>query len=164
MPPGRPKKEKQPSATDLAIIELSEAIKKLEISVDRRLKVLEEVQKTPHPAPQVQPVNSPPAAQSTSATVPFEWRQVIDDVLSPAFGVAVRYLDGANFELTIDVPQAYSNSTKTEWDTNHHDHRVKIMPNYLGAQGIKDYCELIAKNLGVDIMRKIQDDKTKQPA
>lgn len=165
MPPGRPKKEKEPTKRDLEVLQLAEAIEKLEGRFAERTKLLEErIAKLETPVPTA--ATQPTVQTQTKVPVPFEWRQVVDEVLSPAFGLEVRYMDNAQFELTIHVPRKYSNATAREWESNGNDRRVKIMPNYLGTQGVREYCELVSKNLGQEILQRLQQDKVThaQPA
>lgn len=148
MPKGIPKVNEVAEAIKLLV----EAIAKLEVKLDNALEVKHEPVAKTEPEPIPEPVKE-------ETPVPLEWRQVVDEVLGKAFGLSVRYIDGAQFELTISVPRQYSNASTREWDMNKADRRIKIMHNYLGAQGIKDYAELVAKNLGTEIMSKVQSDK-----
>ena len=91
--------------------------------------------------------------------VPLEWRQVVSEVLNDKFGVLVKYRGDAQFELTIDVPQEYSNASKGTWDTLHQDHRIMVIGNHMGVQGVRLYTEKVAKNLGPDLMKKVHEDK-----
>jgi len=94
--------------------------------------------------------------------VPFpqEWRDIIDTVLNAKFKAKVTYLENANFELTVLVPKEYSNCKEAEWKMNGNtDPRVKRIPNYLGPDGVRQYCELIAENLGIEARVRITNDR-----
>lgn len=96
-----------------------------------------------------------------SVPIPHEWRDVIDRTLSSRFPARVTYLPNGRFELVINVPKEYSNASARIWEMDHADRRIQVMDNYLGAQGVQIYCDKIAKNLGPDIMAKINDDRAK---
>ena len=159
--PRKKKEKKQESVGDaisnaadvvFAVNQLADALKALEA----RLVALEgkgEPQKVEEIKLEVKP------EVTVSDPVPLEWRQVVSDVLNDKFGVAVKYRGDAQFELTIDVPQEYSNASKGTWDTIHRDHRIMVMGNHMGAQGVRDYTEKVAKNLGPDLIKKVHEDK-----
>jgi len=103
----------------------------------------------------------PMAEGEVDIPFPQEWREVINEVLNAEFGASVKYLSAANFELTINVPREYSNATPKEWEMYKADRRIKIMPNYLGIAGVKEYAELVAKQLGPEIRAKIAEGRSK---
>ena len=161
--PTRPKIDKVAEA----INGLADAIKKLESKLGvLEAKVLEKIEKpgtTQVYNPPTASTQAPETLEKTEPRMPFpkEWRDVIDTVLNVKFDATVKYLDNANFELTIYVPREYSNATKTEWDMNKCDRRIKIMPNHLGAAGVRDYATLVAENLGHEMRTKIGEDRAK---
>ena len=173
--PRKKKEKKQESVGDaisnaadvvFAVNQLADALKALEarlVALEARLVALEgkgEPQKVEEIKLEVKP------EVTVSDPVPLEWRQVVSDVLNDKFGVAVKYRGDAQFELTIDVPQEYSNASKGTWDTIHRDHRIMVMGNHMGVQGVRLYTEKVAKNLGPDLMKKVHEDKLQhaQPA
>ena len=140
-----------------AVNQLADALKALEA----RLVALEEKAAPQEVKPEAE---AKPEVKESSDPIPHEWRQVVSDVLNDKFGVAVKYRGDAQFELTIDVPQEYSNASKGTWDTLHQDRRIMVMGNHMGAQGVRDYTEKVAKNLGPDLMKKVHDDKLQHAA
>lgn len=153
MPKGSPKVDQ----TAAAITKLVEAIGLLEVEVKSMKDSLKK-----EPVKIETPTDAPsPVMTPTKQEMPFplEWRQAIDDTLNRKFEAAVNYLENGKFELTINVPKEYSNANAREWEMNHADRRIKIIENHLGAAGVRDFCELIAKNLGDEMRAKIKADQ-----
>ncbi len=141
-----------------AIKELAEAVKKLEEKIDKNYKqpiIREEEEK------EIPIIQAKDATVPTKVIVPKEWRDIIDGTLNFKFNVDVEYRSDACFELTIFVPREYSGIKENEWQLSGGDRRVKVINNYLGASGVKDYCDLIVKNLGSETMRKVIEDRIK---
>lgn len=142
-----------------ALLALADAVKGLEKKLDDKLvtKQLEPVKlptmQAQHPIMQVSRDNEMP--------FPLEWRMIIDEVLNQKFKASVNYRADALFELTISVPQEYSNAPKSHWDLYKEDRRHIVLSNALGAVGVRDYCQKIADNLGKDLMNKVIDDRAK---
>lgn len=156
MPKGVPK-DKVTKEDVLKLVDAIEALEKRLLKLENKETVQEVKEQV-----KVETITKPVENVSQSETpVPLEWRQVVEEVLNTKFPIEVKYLDGGLFELTINVPKEYSNAHEFEWQMNKSDRRIKIMNNFLGANGVREYCELISKNLGPDIMRKVQEDKSK---
>lgn len=147
----KPKKE-QNSEVLQAISALAEGMK----SFEERLKKIEE------PKVQVAIEVAEKPKESVAEVMPFppEWRAVIDDILNAKFIASVIYRGDARFEFTVDVPKEYSNARPLELEMNKQDRRVKVIDNALGTLGVREYCEKIAKNLGPDIMRMVNEQRT----
>lgn len=156
-----------------AISQLAKAIGSLETNLSAKLDTLAVRPATPqltHPGAsanisQTAPVSATSANKETYETatpVPHEWRDVIDRTLNAKFGAGVNYQPNGRFELIITVPEEYSNASQREKEMyNNIDRRIKVMDNYLGAQGVQIYCDQIAKHLGAEIRAKIADDRAK---
>lgn len=163
----KPVKVPKPKKQDViagAIIQLAEAIKGLEKKIDEKLTPVKmaSIERPTVPAEAMPgPIVSADApAISTGVPFPLEWRQAIDEVLSREFGSKVEYRPDGRFELSIYVPQKFSNAPKGHWDLYKEDLRRKIMDNHLGVQGVRDYAQLISENLGKDIMNKVNDSRS----
>ena len=107
-----------------------------------------------------EPVLEVPKPES-NVPFPVEWMEIIKEVLNAKFKASVNYLDSASFELTVFVPKEYSNASPQEWIMNKSDRRIKVIPNYEGAQGVRMFVEDIAKQLGQETRAKINDDRAK---
>ena len=93
--------------------------------------------------------------------LPPIYRQVVDEVLGPQFAVDVLWRTDGHFELTVDVPKEYSNATGSHWTMYKVDKRICVIPNALAENGVRDYVQKVAKNLGEIIMNKVREDKVK---
>ena len=63
------------------------------------------------------------------------------------------------FGLTIIVPKEYSNAPEQQWKTMKADLRTKVLSYGEAIVGVRDYVELVKKNLGPDIGARIEADK-----
>ena len=107
-----------------------------------------------------QDVRVVPVAPATPGLPPL-YRQVVDEILGPQFAVGVLWRTDGHFELTIDVPKQYSNANESHWATYKADTRICVIPNALAENGVKEYAQKVAKNLGEVIMNKVREDKAK---
>jgi len=83
--------------------------------------------------------------------VPPKWREIVDQVLGSDFGVNVVYPDkGRGFLFKVIVPREKSNASDAHWKFYHADIRTRAITFADGAEGIKRYCEAVAKNLKLD--------------
>lgn len=103
---------------------------------------------------------SVPVAPATPGLPPI-YRQVVDEILGPQFAIEVAWRTDGHFELTIDVPKQYSNATGSHWAMYKADKRICVIPNALAENGVRDYAQKVAKNLGEIIINKVREDKTK---
>ena len=101
-----------------------------------------------------------PVAPATPGMPPI-YRQIVDEILGPQFAMEVLWRTDGNFELTIDVPKQYTNATESHWATYKTDTRICVIPNALAENGVKEYAQKVAKNLGEVIMNKVREDKAK---
>lgn len=159
MPRGIPK-EKKEDPIAVAITQLAGAISGLEKKLDSAL----EVKKPIVEEAKVEEEQIVEKEQEPEAPFPTKWREIIDEVLSKDFKASVKYLDNSRFELMIMVPKEYSNATPDEWKMYKADRRVVVMENFKGSAGIKEYCEIVAKQLGQEIMYRIHNDKARANA
>lgn len=80
--------------------------------------------------------------------IPKEYRQLVDELLSPEFGAQIDDQNfGLDFELRIIVPDAFSSLTPKEKEQGIQDIRSRIIPRALGENGVRDWCGLIRSNL-----------------
>lgn len=87
---------------------------------------------------------------------PKLYRQIIDEILSHEFPATVEWRTDGNFELTIEVPSKYSNATPSYLSTYKKDSRVKVIPNALAENGVREYAQAVARNLGEVIMNNVK--------
>jgi len=82
--------------------------------------------------------------------VPPGWRKIVDEILGPEFGINVVYPEsGGGFQFKIIVPLNKSNASQAHLDFYKVDVRTKAISYSEGIEGVKRYCELVAKNLGI---------------
>lgn len=80
--------------------------------------------------------------------VPPRYRQIVDQVLSPDFGIRVHdFEDRTEFMIDIIVPEQYSSMSKKEKDSGAKDIRSRVIPRAMGENGVKSWCETIRTNL-----------------
>lgn len=146
------KKEKDSVAE--AILSLAEAVSSLEKNLREKIDALKKEEVV------VSPINNT-ATPEPEPLYPFpkEWRDLIDDTLNPAFKADVNYRPDAHFELSIWVPKEYSNAKPGHWDLVHEDKRFQVISNAMGLTGVREFVEKVAQNLGVDIMKKVGEDR-----
>ncbi len=85
-----------------------------------------------------------------SAPVPPGWRKIVDETLGPDFGINVVYPEtGAGFQFKIIVPKEKSNAEQAYLELYKVDVRTKAISYSEGIEGVRKYCELVAKNLGI---------------
>ena len=83
-----------------------------------------------------------------SAYIPPKFRKIVDDTLSPDFGIQVLdFINRTDFQLNIIVPDKYSSVAKEDKDRGLKDVRSRMIPRALGENGVKDWCTLIRRNL-----------------
>jgi hypothetical protein len=100
--------------------------------------------------------------QTTSVeydSLPEQYRQIVNERLSEKFGAKVSYRTDGRFEFSVSVPKEYTNVSPSSWNLNHGDTRLKVIENAMGEIGVREWCDLIAENLGHDIMLKVQDQR-----
>lgn len=103
----------------------------------------------PPVAPEKKEVVPEPEKPSASI-VPPAWREIINKTLGPDFGVDVVYPEsGTSFQLKIIVPKEKSNASQAHLDFYKVDVRSKSLSYSEGIDGVRKYCELVAKNLGI---------------
>lgn len=91
--------------------------------------------------------------------LPKTYRQIIDELLSHEFPASVEWRTDGNFELSIEVPLKYSNATPSYLSVYKKDMRVRVIPNALAENGVREYVQSVAKNLGEVIMNNVKQAK-----
>lgn len=80
--------------------------------------------------------------------LPPAYRKIVDGVLSKDFGAEVTdFEDRTDFMFTIVVPDKYSSVSKEDRDRGVQDRRSRMISRALGENGIKEWCQLVRKNL-----------------
>jgi hypothetical protein len=89
-------------------------------------------------------------AKPEAVPVPPAWRKIVDDTLGADFGVDVVYPEsGAGFKFRIIVPLKKSNASQAHLEFYKVDVRTKAISYSEGIEGVRAFCELVAKNLGI---------------
>jgi len=90
----------------------------------------------------------PDDADPNENPIPPAWRKAVDEILGADFGISVSYPnDGSGFLFRIIVPKEKSNASTSHWTMYKTDIRTKSLNNAEGLPGIKQYCELVKRNL-----------------
>lgn len=127
--------------------------KELEI----RLKAVEDKVSALETASQTMTVTVPEVRAEDSTGVPSDFRQVVNEVLNDKFAIhVVPQGHDASFELTIIVPEVYSNAPAEQ---KKDDRRIKIIKYADGSQGVREYAELVYKNLGAETQARISAER-----
>lgn len=83
-----------------------------------------------------------------STPVPKKFREIVDNVLSPDFGIVVEDSeDGMDFSFTLVVPKKYSSLSKEEIAAKKQDLRSIKIPRAKGENGVREWCKLVRQNL-----------------
>mgnify|MGYP001565148873 CR=1 FL=1 len=140
-----------------AVVALNNSVSKL----DERLVALEN--------PAVNPVVEevvPIQVEEDSDPVPFEFRQVVDEVLNKFFEVRVK--NGAKISENVDgfvfsvvVPDKYSTASEFQKQSVGGDLRVKAIPYALREIGVREWCDKVWKTFNEDIQGQITEDRLK---
>lgn len=79
---------------------------------------------------------------------PPKFRKIVDTILSEEFGVRVMdFEDRTEFQVDIVVPDKFSSVSKEDKEKGVEDIRSRIIPRALGENGVREWCELIRRNL-----------------
>ncbi len=126
-------------------------------TLEEKIKAIEE-RNIPAATPSVTPEQ---LFQSKSQNpIPMEYREIIDTVLNHSFGITIDPLpDRPAFMLNIIVPEKYSNMDANEKAVKKVDLRAKIIHYAEGSNGVRQYAELIANNLGPELRANIIADR-----
>jgi len=80
--------------------------------------------------------------------VPKKYREIVDSILSPEFGITVHdFEDRMDFQLIIIVPDKFSSVSSEDRKKGILDERSKMISRALGENGVREWCLLIRKNL-----------------
>ena len=80
--------------------------------------------------------------------IPPKFRKIVNEFLSEDFGArVVDFEDRTDFQFDIIVPEKYSSVTKEDRAKGVEDIRTRIIPRALGENGVREWCQLIRKNL-----------------
>ena len=80
--------------------------------------------------------------------VPPKFREIVDTMLSPDFGIDVQdFDDRTDFLFTVIVPEEYSSLDAKSKELKVKDLRSKMIPRAKGENGVREWVELIRKNL-----------------
>ena len=80
--------------------------------------------------------------------IPPKFRKIVDTILSEEFGLRVMdFEDRTDFQIDIIVPDKFSSVSKEDKDRGVQDIRSRIIPRAMGENGVREWCELIRRNL-----------------
>lgn len=139
------------------LIEMAKAIKDLAQDV-AELKAVK-------PVMSVQTTTANPSSTSTAIAtgshsyanqfpVPPEYRELVNITLNKLFGIEIEYTP-AGFLFTIIVPEKYGDQKKRIKV----DKRTKIIPNYEGANGVRQWVELVYSSFSLETKSLITADR-----
>lgn len=92
----------------------------------------------------------PPMDDATypSSYIPPKFRQIVDEVLSPEFGIHIEdFPNTTDFQFNVVVPEKYSSVIPQDKEKGVRDIRSRIIPRALGENGVREWCVLIRNNL-----------------
>ena len=80
--------------------------------------------------------------------IPPKFRKIVDTILSEEFGLRVfDFEDRTDFQIDVTVPERFSSVSKEDKEKGVQDIRTRIIPRALGENGVREWCELIRRNL-----------------
>lgn len=143
------------SPTDLAIEKLSQQMNSV---VDLVGNLAEKVSSMEHKEAKLETFDA--NTGTTTATigseedttpqnyVPRKWRQLVDEILSPEFGITINeYDDRMDFQVNIIVPDKFTSISKEEREKGVIDIRSKVISRAVGENGVREWCQKIRNNL-----------------
>lgn len=141
------------------LIEMAKAIKELAIDV-AELKAV----KTVLPAVPISTVtvvatgNTVGAVNTGNFPIPPEYREIVDKTLNKYFGIEVEHV-AAGFIFTVIVPDKYVTLTPREKEMIKQDKRSKLIPNFEGANGVRQWVELVYSSFSNELKSQITADR-----
>ena len=78
-----------------------------------------------------------------------QWREYVNEKLGNDFGLDAEYSANGGFTVTITVPLEKSNAAKDYLDMHKVDRRTRAINPALGFEGVKQFVDLVAKNLNI---------------
>jgi len=80
--------------------------------------------------------------------IPPKFRKIVDEVLSPDFGINVQdFEDRTDFLFEIIVPDKYSSISKDDRTKGIKDVRSRMIARALGENGVREWTKLVRQNL-----------------
>jgi len=141
-------------------MQLEALVKKLEQRVEElEQKAKEVIVKVEEVKDEAKPVT---IEEYNKYPVPLDYRNIVDTVLNPEFGLSVEpATDRPMFTLRIVVPEKYSNLNAEEKRMLGADFRIKVIDYASGANGVREYAELVFKSFNPQIQSMIVADRVK---
>lgn len=95
-----------------------------------------------------------PFVEANATPVPADYRQVVDDILNPAFGIRIEpHTDAPLFTFTIVVPARYSTVKEGE------DIRPKVFSFADGAAGVREWSQRVFGSFDPETKARIVADR-----
>jgi hypothetical protein len=92
--------------------------------------------------------------------VPYEYRQIIDEILNKSFGISVEPMsDTPAFTLTIIVPDKYSTMSPAQREMYKVDIRPKILTYADGINGVRLWAEKVLSSFNAEKKTTILQDR-----
>lgn len=133
---------------------LAEAVASLSAQVDALTKQLET-------APPRVPAPKPPVDVKSDVPIPTDYRNLVDTILNTRFGIEIKSAwDAPAFDLSILVPQDYSNAGKPHWETYKEDRRSRVILSALGLNGVREWVQKVYDNFDTETKTRITMDRT----
>lgn len=108
---------------------------------------------------------SAPQVESTPAAlldVPFEFRKEVDSILNRDFEVEIeKHLDAPLMTFTVIVPDKYSLITPSQREIMKRDIRPKVITTAGGVNEVREWSEMVFKNLTPEIQAMVVSDRMK---
>ena len=142
------------------LIEMAKAVKDLSFDV---LAIKKKMDTAPVSMPKVEPVLPMPSLVSSISPlspfpVPPEYRELINNTLNKQFGTEIEYTP-TGFLFTIIVPEKYSMLTAKDKEMIKIDKRTKLIPNYEGSNGVRQWVELVYSSFSSEFKSLITADR-----
>lgn len=90
-----------------------------------------------------------------SSYIPAKWRQLVDEILTPEFGLTVNdFEDRTDFQINIIVPEQFSSISKEEKASGVKDIRSKVITRAMGENGVREWAQKVRFNLNKYFMKE----------
>ncbi len=121
----------------------------IEANLKRPLDVpsLSVIDKSEELQTRVADVPSPIQRKEPQFPIPYEYQELKNTLLNKHFEIDIEYIpDQVAMSFSILVPKKYSNAGEMHWGTYKEDRRSKVIPNALGANGVRQWMEQVYNN------------------
>lgn len=116
---------------------------------------------------QIETINEPKLTEEIKpveaySPIPKDWKEMVETVLNKNFEVEIEpHRDAPLTTFTVIVPEKYSQMTPSQREIIKRDIRPKVITNAGGVAEVKEWTEIVYKNLTPEIQAMVVADRSK---